>query len=123
MPIQNDEATLYHRLGGEHGVERLLVDFYGNVLEDRELAPFFENISMDKLIEMQRELFSSALDGPHTYSGRPLKEVHAGLGITLHHFQRFREHLLTTLKDAGVSADDMHDVIHRVTKLKKDILS
>jgi hemoglobin len=123
MPTPSDQTTLYHRLGGEHGVERLLMDFYAHVLEDPELAPFFEDVSMDKLISMQRELFSSAVDGPHTYSGKPLKEVHAGRGITLHHFQRFREHLLTTLKDVGVSADDMHDVIHRVTRMKKDVLS
>jgi hemoglobin len=123
MSPHAEEKTLYQRLGGERGVELLLMDFYGHVLEDPELIPFFEDVAMEKLLSMQRELFSSALGGPHTYSGRPLKDVHAGRGITLKHFQHFREHLLTTLKDAGVSADDMHDVVHRVTLMKKEVLS
>lgn len=123
MSPHAEEKTLYQRLGGERGVELLLMDFYGHVLEDPELIPFFEDVAMEKLLSMQRELFSSALGGPHTYSGRPLKDVHAGRGINLKHFQHFREHLLTTLKDAGVSADDMHDVVHRVTLMKKEVLS
>ena len=100
----------------------------GLVLKDATLAKVpltvlsFENVEMDKLVNMQKELFSYSLGGPHTYSGRPLREVHAGLGITLYHFQRFREHLLSTLQDAGVDADDIHEVIHRVTSMRKDIV-
>jgi hemoglobin len=122
MQTGSDDTTLYARLGGEPGVSRLLMDFYGNVLSDPLLAPFFENVEMEKLVSMQKELFSSALGGPHTYSGRPLKEVHAGRGITLQHFQRFREHLLTTLQDAGLHTGDIHEVVRTVTAMKKEVL-
>ncbi len=123
MQTGGTDTTLYARLGGEPGVSKLLMDFYGNVLSDPLLAPFFENVAMEKLISMQKELFSSALGGPHTYSGKPLKEVHAGRGITLTHFQHFREHLLTTLKDAGLHTDDIHEVVRKVTAMKKEVLS
>lgn len=122
-PHTSPRNTLYQRLGGEPGVAKLLMDFYGHVLADPELSRFFVDVEMEKLVSMQRELFSSALGGPHTYSGRPLREVHAGRGITLHHFQRFREHLLSTLKDAGVPIDDIHEVVRRVTAMKKEILA
>ena len=122
MSSTSNNESLYARLGGEAGVSKLLMDFYGHVLDDKELFKFFENVEMDKLVNMQKELFSYSLGGPHTYSGRPLREVHAGLGITLHHFQRFREHLLSTLQDAGVDADDIHEVVHRVTSMRKDIV-
>jgi hemoglobin len=122
MPQPSPHTSLYERLGGEPGVTRLLMDFYGHVLADPELTRFFKDAEMDKLISMQKELFSSALGGPHTYSGRPLREVHAGLGITLRHFQRFREHLLSTLQDAGVAIDDMQEVARRVTGMKREVL-
>jgi len=118
----SDDSTLYHRLGGEPGISKLLMDFYGHILDDKELAGFFENVEMEKLISMQKELFSSALGGPHTYTGKPLKEVHANRGITLHHFQRFREHLLSTLQDAGVPVEDIQEVVRRVTAMRKDVL-
>ena len=122
MQSTSDDSTLYARLGGEPGIAKLLMDFYGHILDDKELASFFENVEMDKLISMQKELFSSALGGPHTYTGKPLKEVHANRGITLHHFQRFREHLLSTLQDAGVPVEDIQEVVRRVTAMRKEVL-
>lgn len=122
MQSASDDSTLYARLGGEPGISKLLMDFYGHILDDKELARFFENVEMEKLVSMQKELFSSALGGPHTYTGKPLKEVHAGRGITLHHFQRFREHLLSTLQDAGVPVEDIQEVVRRVTAMRKDVL-
>jgi hemoglobin len=114
--------TLYQRLGGEPGVKRLLVAFYGKVLADPELKPFFIRTSMEKLLRMQEEFFGAALDGPHHDSGRRLKEVHAGRGITVMHFHRFLQHLLDTLKEVGVGVDDMRDVARRVTAIRNDIV-
>jgi hemoglobin len=114
-------TTLYDRVGGEKGVDKLLIAFYGKVLADPLLKPFFKNTPMDKLIVMQRELFGAALDGPHAYSGRELHEVHAKRGITDRHFHLFRQHLLVTLQEAGASADDIRDVVRRVSAMKKDI--
>jgi hemoglobin len=114
--------TLYQRLGGESGVRNLLVAFYGKVLADPELKPFFIRATMDKLLLMQQEFFGAALDGPHHYSGRRLKDIHAGRGITVMHFHRFLQHLLDTLKEVGVNADDIRDVARRVTTLRNDII-
>ena len=121
-PQGQPDTPLYDRLGGTDGVERLLVTFYGLVLADPLLAPFFRDVPMDKLLRMQEELFSASLGGPHTYSGRPLREVHAGRGIGQPHFHRFRQHLLTTLQHAGVDAEDMREVVRRVSALRKDVL-
>ncbi len=116
-------ATLYQRLGGEHGVKNLLVAFYGKVLADPELKPFFIRTSMDKLLRMQEEFFGTALEGPHTNTGRRLKDAHAGLGITPVHFHRFTQHLLATLHEVGVEKDDLHDVVRRVQALRNDIIT
>jgi hemoglobin len=112
--MSGDPRSLYDRIGGGEAVERFLDAFYGRVLGDPELSPFFENTSMDRLRNMQREFFGAALDGPIRYSGRSLVEVHAGRGIEVRHFARFVEHLLETLKDQGVDEDDVYEVIARV---------
>lgn len=115
--------TLYRRLGGEAGVKKLLVAFYGKVLADPVLKPFFIPVSMDKLLRMQEEFFGTALDGPHQYTGRDLKDVHAGLGIKAVHFHHFVQQLLETLQEAGVSHDDIRDVIRRVTAIRNDVVA
>lgn len=114
--------TLYQRLGGEAGVKKLLVAFYGKVLADPVLKPFFIEASMDKLLRMQEEFFAAALDGPHRSTGRQLKEVHAGLGITAKHFHGFLQHLLETLHEAGAQPDDIRDVVQRVRAIRSDVV-
>jgi hypothetical protein len=41
--------------------------------------------------------------------------------ITDRQFHVFRQHLLTTLQEAGAAADDIRDVVRRVTAMKADI--
>ena len=62
-------------------IAEVIDDFYDHVLADPELKPFFRNTYSDKLRSMQREFFGAALDGPITYTGRPLSHVHHGRGI------------------------------------------
>lgn len=109
-----DERSLYDRIGGKEAVAGLLVAFYGRVLDDPELRPFFENVPLDKLRAMQAEFFSAALDGPIRYRGRPISAVHAGLGIQPRHVRRFLEHLLETLEGTGLSEQDRYDTYSRI---------
>ena len=117
-----DPTTIYGRLGGEKGIERLLVTFYGLVLADPVLKPFFAHVPMNKLVAMQRELFGAVLGGPHTYTGRDLAAVHAGLKIDDRQFHLFRQHLLETLQQAGASAEYIREVVRRVTAMKKQVI-
>jgi hemoglobin len=112
--VAGSDQTLYERVGGAPGVERLLGAFYRRVLGDPELAPFFEGRSLARIERMQREFFGAALDGPVRYSGRSLAVVHAGLGIRVRHFARFVQHLLETLRGLDLDEDDVVEVIARV---------
>lgn len=118
---EEDPSTLYGRLGGATGIKALLQDFYGRVLSDHELKPFFEKTSIEKLLRMQQEFFGAALGGPFDASGMNLSHTHAGRGITSHHFNAFCQHMLSALRHSGVAEADIMDVVHRVSVLKNDI--
>ena len=113
--------TLFERVGGEKVIAEFIHEFYDRVLADPELKPFFENTAMGKLRRMQRELFSAALDGPITYTGRPLGYVHHGRGITKHHFALYVNHLLDTLRDHGIKEQDVQDIIARINTYADEI--
>lgn len=117
-----DEATLFDRIGGEPAVARVIDAFYARVLDDPELEPFFRHASLDSLRAMQREFLGAALDGPQRYSGLALSHVHQGRGITVHHFNRFTQHLLETLRAAGIDERDVADVIDRINTYADDIV-
>jgi hemoglobin len=113
--------TLFARIGGEQTIAELIGDFYDCVLADPELKPFFKNTSMDKLRRMQLEFFSAALDGPITYTGKPLSHVHHGRGITKRHFALYVDHLIDTLRDHGITDQDVQDIIGRISTYAGEI--
>lgn len=117
----NKQQTLFERVGGEQTIRELIDEFYDRVVADPELKPFFENTSMDKLRRMQHEFFSAALDGPITYTGRPLSHVHHGKGITKHHFALYVAHLIDTLRDHGINDQDVNDLIGRINTYANEI--
>lgn len=116
------ELTLYERVGGETAIDKMVVEFYNRVLSDAELQPFFEHTDMAKLHAMQREFFSAALDGPLSYTGRPLAYVHHGHGIGRKHFAKFVGHLLETLRSRGIPEEEVSDVIARVSTYINEVV-
>lgn len=106
--------TPFDRLGGREAVTRLVGEFYRRILADPVLSPFFVGVPTDKLAHMQSEFFSMALGGPDAYTGRPLREVHAGMGIRAKHLQRFMDHLTATLQDYDLSRDEKYEIASRL---------
>ncbi|MDX1707378.1 MAG: group 1 truncated hemoglobin [Desulfobacterales bacterium] len=119
--MPNNYSTLFERIGGEQMIAEVVDDFYERVLADPELKPFFKNTSMDKLRCMQKEFFSVALDGPITYTGKPLAHVHHGRGITKYHFTLFVNHLLNTLRYYQISDQEVADIISRINTYADEI--
>jgi hemoglobin len=119
--MPDNQQTLFERVGGEETIRELIHEFYDRVIADPDLKPFFKNTSIDKLRRMQREFFSAALDGPITYTGRPLSYVHHGRGITKHHFALYVDHLIDTLRGRGINDQDVQDIIGRISTYADEI--
>ena len=119
--MSEPKSSLFERIGGERAVSELVDAFYARVLADDELAPFFEHTSMEKLRRMQREFFAAALDGPPLYTGRSMSEVHAEKGIQTQHLARFVDHLMATLRDLPIDADDAYDIVSRINTYADEI--
>ncbi len=119
--MSTKQPILFERVGGEQVIAKLIHQFYYRVVADPELKPFFKDTSMDKLRRMQREFFSAALDGPITYTGKPLGHVHHGRGITKHHFALYVGHLLETLQGLEIDEQDVQDIIGRINTYADEI--
>ncbi len=114
--------SLYEKVGGKAGVEALVYEFYGRVMQDPDLAPYFEKTAFDKLRVMQVEFFTMALDGPAEYRGRSLGAAHHGRGITTGALTRFVGHLMATLQTKGVSEADTEAIIDRINRRSNEVL-
>jgi hemoglobin len=115
--------TVYDRIGGREAIELVVEDFYVRVLADEQLAGFFSGANMSRLRGKQIEFFAAALGGPEPYTGAPMKQVHRGRGITMHHFNLVAGHLSDALAGAGVSAATVTAIISTIAPLAPEIAS
>lgn len=123
MTETRNSASLYERVGGAEAVHSLVDRFYGRVIQDPELAPYFQQVSINALRHMQFEFFSAALGGPVRYTGRPIQHAHQGRRITLGAFQRFVHHLFETLEKCQLTEQDRYEVVSRLNAYTEDVVS
>jgi len=115
--------TIYKRIGGHEALEVVVEDFYSRVLDDDHLSGFFAGTNMKRLKGKQVEFFAAALGGPRAYIGPPMRQVHQGRGITIHHFNLVAGHLQDSLCAAGVPEDTIAEILGAIAPLARDIAS
>jgi hemoglobin len=115
--------TIYDRIGGHEALEVVVEDFYCRVLDDDQLSGFFAGSNMNRLKGKQVEFFVAALGGPEPYTGAPMKQVHRGRGIMMHHFTLVAGHLKESLTAAGVPSATIDEIFGVIAPLSADIAS
>ncbi len=116
-------TSIYDDIGGSEALEAVVEDFYGRVLADAALAGFFSGTNMARLKGKQVEFFAAALGGPEPYRGAPMRRVHQGRGITMHHFTLVAGHLTESLTAAGVPSGVVEQIIAAIAPLADEIVT
>lgn len=114
-------STIFVQIGRYEALRVVVSNFYDRVLADAALAQFFARVNMGQLRGKQVAFFAAALGGPDPYAGVPMREVHRGRGITMHHFGLFAGHLATTLVESGVPADLVAEIKDAIAPLSTEI--
>src|ERR1700724_1474197 len=118
-----EPTTIYDRIGGHEAIDVVVEDFYVRVRADDQLSGFFAGTNMNRLKGKQVEFFAAALGGAEPYTGAPMKQVHQGRGITMHHFSLVAGHLADALVTAGVPAPTVTEILGAIAPLATDIAS
>jgi hemoglobin len=123
---QQQEPSLYKRLGGYDAIAAVTDDFIERLVTDKQLAKFFVGHSTDSLQRIRQlvvDQLCAATGGPCFYIGRSMKAAHAGLGITESDWQLGVAHLVETLDKFKVPEKEKGEVLALASSLKKDIVT
>lgn len=84
----NPQSSLYDRLGGREGLQRLLRHFYADVRQHAVLGPIFNRQIADwpEHLEKIGSFWARLTGGPSGYAGQ-MPAKHLRLGIESRHFQ------------------------------------
>ena len=122
MPMKR---SLYDRLGGYNAVAAVVDDFVGRLVTDKQFERFFAGHSTDSKKRIRQHIVDqlcAAAGGPCVYTGRTMKDSHAGLGITEAEWDAAAKHLVASLDKFKVPEPEKRDLLAFVTGLKADIV-
>jgi hemoglobin len=115
--------TIFHRIGGFPAVSRLVLDFYEQVLSAEELAAYFAEVDMRRLIEHQAKFISSVMGGPISYSDNDLREIHSHLEVDKAAFDLMMSMLARTMVEHRIPAADVDLVMEQVDRRRAYVVT
>lgn len=115
--------SVYEQIGGNAGVKTAVSIFYSRVLDDSDLAAWFDGVDLTRLRAHQRAFLSAALGGPDLFAGRDLATAHDGLAITDEAYDGVVEHLASTLHDLGLGGSAIAEVRSRLEALREQVVA
>src|SRR5262245_31558039 len=119
------QATLYKRLGGYDAIAAVVDDFVPRVATDPQLGKYFVGAGKDTQMHIRQlavDFICHATGGPCVYIGRPLKQAHAGLGISEGEWDTAVKHLVATLEKLKVGKPERDELLTAIGGLKADIV-
>jgi len=118
-----EEISLYDAIGGRDALVAAVENFYGRLLADPEIGPFFPEGVTARHRAYLVTVLGEALGGPERYRGPDLAKAHSHLGITDHHFNLVAGHLDATLEHLGVPRDLTNKIIAIVATLRPVVVT
>jgi hemoglobin len=116
------ERSLYERLGGIDAISAVVDDFRDRVAKDDRINRKFAKTDLGRLKQMLIDQICAASGGPCTYTGRSMKDAHAGMGVTGGEFSALVEDLVATLNHFKVGKAEQDEVLGVLGPLKPDIV-
>lgn len=119
-------SSLYERIGGDIAVRATVARLYELILNDEMLAPFFENIDVDRLRNSQAAFVTYAFGGPPNYTGNNLRDAHKDAvtrGLSDKHFNAVAGYLSQAMRELGVAQPLIDEALSIVETTRSSVLN
>jgi len=116
------ERSLYERLGGNAAITAVVENFRDRVAGDDRINGKFAKSDLARLTQMLIDQVSEATGGPNRYTGRSMKDAHAGMAVTSGEFNALVEDLVATLNHFKVGSKEKDELLGALGPMKGDIV-
>ena len=116
------ERSLYERLGGNAAIMAVVENFRDRVAGDDRINGKFAKSDLARLTQMLIDQVSEATGGPNRYTGRSMKDAHAGMAVTSGEFNALVEDLVATLNHFKVGSKEKDELLGALGPMKGDIV-
>jgi hemoglobin len=121
--VSAPSETLYQQLGSAQGVAKIVDSLIPLLLADPLVKDTFKDTEMKRFRRTLNEQFCVLSDGPCTYSGDPMKEVHQGFEITNAAFNALVEDLQIAMERNNVPSRTQNKLLAKLAPMQRDIVN
>ena len=114
--------SLYGRMGGEPIVKAVANDVIDGAAHDPKLKRSFAKVDLARVKRLLAEQICELSGGSCHYTGDPMHDVHAGLGITEAEFYGLVGVLKESLRSHGVGLRERNELLRILAPMKRDIV-
>ncbi len=114
--------SLYDRLGGKTAITSVVEAFVSRVGQDKRINGYFATTDLVKLKMHLVNQICEASGGPCKYTGRTMKQTHAGMGIDNAAFGALVEDLVGALDQHKVGKIEKDELLGILGPMKTDIV-
>jgi hemoglobin len=115
-------GSLYERLGGINAITAVVENFRDRVAGDNRINQKFAKTDLGRLTRMLVDQVCEAAGGPCTYTGRSMKDAHAGMKVTSGEFDALVQDLVATLNHFKVGKKEQDEILAVLGPLQADIV-
>lgn len=118
----SEGMSLYERLGGKDAITAVVDTFVAKVGADKRINGYFASTNLMKLKMHLVNQICEASGGACKYTGRTMKQTHAGMGVTDAAFGALVEDLVAALDHHKVGKTEKDDLLAVLGPMKGDIV-
>lgn len=119
---QSPQTSLYQRLGGQPGVEKIVDGVLYGIEHDQSIVHHFADTDIPRFRRLLIEQFCELSGGPCKYSGVSMQESHTGFQITQAHFDALVNHLITAMQQHDVPVEAQNELLAILAPMYKDVV-
>src|SRR5215471_959155 len=114
--------SLYDRLGGLDVINALTESWVARVGGDDRANGKFARTDISRLKKEVADQLCEATGGPCAYTGRSMRDTHAGMKTTAGEFDVVMQHLVAALDDLNVPKTEHDELADLLSPMRDDIV-
>jgi hemoglobin len=115
-------TSLYDRLGGLDAISALTESWVARVGGDDRANGKFARTDIPRLKKEVADQLCEAAGGPCAYTGRSMRETHAGMRTTAGEFDVVMQHLGATLDELRIPKPEQDELAELLRPMREDIV-
>ena len=114
--------SLYDRLGGTEGIQRIANDLVDNHAANPRIARRFAEFDLATLKKVAAEFFIAGTGGPNVYKGEDMVPVHKGMNIDNDEFIAKLDDAMAALEKNNIGQREKEEVLFVLFSMKSDVV-